>query len=95
MTGNSAEASGFLATLHSPLRSGHITRGHTAPGVAPLPPKLLPSVATSYVPVRYRKLLNGLLEIVKLMLFDTSIYHRQKWISFAGLYPQWINYELL
>jgi len=39
---NSAEAFGFLATLHSPfatLRSGHITSGYGATGVALPSPK--------------------------------------------------------
>ena len=40
---NSAEAFGFLATLHSSpfatLRSGHITSGYGATGVAPPSPK--------------------------------------------------------
>ncbi len=48
---NSAEAFGFLATLHSPyasLRSGKITGGYTASGVAPLPPKCSALPRTSY-----------------------------------------------
>ncbi len=48
---NTAEAFGFLATLHSPfatLRSGHITSGYGAPGLADPTPKL-PS-ATSHIP---------------------------------------------